>query len=655
MATTVLRRPRLLALTALLSVGCAGATLPPVDLGTGVRFVSEVADGLSDAGRHSDIVLTPEGAPLIAYFAFPDDLDEGEVAAPRPIGSPSVPGVLLTTVDASGLWVHGAIVIGADIPNVDLPFNPAIDEEAADIQRGSTTGISMVLGDDGRLHVAWGTSDGLWYAVGSSDPASMSQWEVERIGSSPPGGPSIALAGSSPFISYISGAELYVAQPTADGWSSSAVASAAACDAQSPCGTGAVSSGGVPAVAYTAADGSLSLARAVTPTWASQRVATAGELPDAAAMPGGGIAISYYSASEVLVAILEGDGPVIPSTVAAVDATSAGAEGAATSIAVDGGGRVAVAWYDASTLSVALAESVDGSSYASVETAGIRSAADPAVAIGADPAQTAVVWYDVERSDLMVGRHADLADLTIALASPIPQPKPVGDGSVPTVPSDCVDAVDGRVTVVAVGVAFTDGSCIRVAADEAFVIDFDNQDPAATAGQHNIAIFPSATALSDVLFRGDLISGPATAEYEVPALAAGQYYFHCDVHPQMTGQVVVEAGAGGGAGAGDGDGGGDAGGATSSTIVAVGLMFDLVEIFLAAGKEQTLTMDNQDAGVPHNVSIYPSASQLMDPLYRGELFTGPGTIDYLLPALDAGTYYFMCDVHPTMAGTVTVA
>ena len=84
-------------------------------------------------------------------------------------------------------------------------------------------------------------------------------------------------------------------------------------------------------------------------------------------------------------------------------------------------------------------------------------------------------------------------------------------------------------------------------------------------------------------------------------------------------------------------------------------MFDLVEIFLAAGKEQTLTMDNQDAGVPHNVSIYPSATDLMNPLYRGELFTGPGTIDYLIPALDAGTYYFMCDVHPNMAGTVTVA
>jgi plastocyanin len=34
--------------------------------------------------------------------------------------------------------------------------------------------------------------------------------------------------------------------------------------------------------------------------------------------------------------------------------------------------------------------------------------------------------------------------------------------------------------------------------------------------------------------------------------------------------------------------------------------------------------------------------------------TGPTTTTYDIPALKPGTYYFHCDVHPTMNGTATV-
>ena len=51
-------------------------------------------------------------------------------------------------------------------------------------------------------------------------------------------------------------------------------------------------------------------------------------------------------------------------------------------------------------------------------------------------------------------------------------------------------------------------------------------------------LFRSST-LADVLFRGDLITGPATVDYDLPPLPAGTYYFHCDVHPTMAGDVVV--------------------------------------------------------------------------------------------------------------------
>jgi hypothetical protein len=43
-------------------------------------------------------------------------------------------------------------------------------------------------------------------------------------------------------------------------------------------------------------------------------------------------------------------------------------------------------------------------------------------------------------------------------------------------------------------------------------------------------------------------------------------------------------------------------------------------------------------------------------LFVGEVFSGPDVVTYEVPALDAGTYFFRCDVHPTtMTGTFLVA
>ena len=41
-------------------------------------------------------------------------------------------------------------------------------------------------------------------------------------------------------------------------------------------------------------------------------------------------------------------------------------------------------------------------------------------------------------------------------------------------------------------------------------------------------------------------------------------------------------------------------------------------------------------------------------LFKGEIVTGPVVVDYAVPALAAGTYPFVCTVHPNMIGTLTV-
>ena len=80
--------------------------------------------------------------------------------------------------------------------------------------------------------------------------------------------------------------------------------------------------------------------------------------------------------------------------------------------------------------------------------------------------------------------------------------------------------------------------------------------------------------------------------------------------------------------------------------------FDTPALRVSAGPSR-LTFLNEDEGVPHNVAIYTDDSA-EESLFVGDLITGPDEITYDVPALDAGSYYFRCDVHPVMDGTLEV-
>jgi plastocyanin len=87
------------------------------------------------------------------------------------------------------------------------------------------------------------------------------------------------------------------------------------------------------------------------------------------------------------------------------------------------------------------------------------------------------------------------------------------------------------------------------------------------------------------------------------------------------------------------------------TITANALAFDTATVTLEAGSARTMRLVNLE-NVPHNVAIYINqlASQS---LFVGKLINR-GEIVYQLPPLEPGTYFFRCDLHPEMKGSLVI-
>jgi plastocyanin len=85
------------------------------------------------------------------------------------------------------------------------------------------------------------------------------------------------------------------------------------------------------------------------------------------------------------------------------------------------------------------------------------------------------------------------------------------------------------------------------------------------------------------------------------------------------------------------------------TITSHDLAFDVATLAVPAGSTFSLQLTNLDAA-PHNVAIYrdPSAG---DEVFVGEVISS-SSIVYEVPAVEPGSYFFRCDVHPDMNGTL---
>lgn len=106
------------------------------------------------------------------------------------------------------------------------------------------------------------------------------------------------------------------------------------------------------------------------------------------------------------------------------------------------------------------------------------------------------------------------------------------------------------------------------------------------------------------------------------------------------------------------DGGDNTGGGTVAVsggtveITADDLAFDANVIQATAGEAFTVTFVNNDT-MPHNISFYMEEGG--EEIVVGEVINGGETVEVEVPALDAGEYFFVCDVHPAeMTGSLVV-
>ena len=86
-------------------------------------------------------------------------------------------------------------------------------------------------------------------------------------------------------------------------------------------------------------------------------------------------------------------------------------------------------------------------------------------------------------------------------------------------------------------------------------------------------------------------------------------------------------------------------------VTAAEMAFTETEVTAPAGEAFTIAFTNSDS-MPHNIAIYTDSSKGTK-LFDGEVINGGATV-YDVPALEPGTYFFDCSLHPGMTGTLVV-
>ena len=89
------------------------------------------------------------------------------------------------------------------------------------------------------------------------------------------------------------------------------------------------------------------------------------------------------------------------------------------------------------------------------------------------------------------------------------------------------------------------------------------------------------------------------------------------------------------------------------TITAQGIAYVETTFDAPASKAFTIVFDNEDPSTPHDIVISDASGAVV---FQGKTINGVSNIVYDVPALPAGTYKYICSIHPVpaMTGTATL-
>ena len=500
--------PRLLVL-ALIATGCARANIV-VEPGTieETSFVTQVADFAGDVGQGLSLTTDAEGNPHMAYLAFEDPETAAATPQPEVPGAPELPAVKHAHL-VGGAWTRSFVAQGTGI------------------EPGDETAIAV--DPNGVHHIVWTEGGNLLYSNNAeggafSEPETVAEGEVS--------GPSIAVGSNGvPLVAfYQSGglAEPDVAIPVVrvalgneGGWAPETAAEASPGE---PATTAIGLSGADALVAY-GSEGRTFLARKAGEVWESEEADPDGGLGVSMSIDAeGNPHLAYFDVSGLVRHSHSIDGGAWETT----DVGGGADTQSRTSIAVDAEGIHHIVWQTAD--GVAYANNAEGSFADQDVPPEASSGQIPRIGKGPE-AIVGLAWYDPEGTEVQLAVRGGGEPL---LAMPQPTATGAQPPATPTGPPPCEPA-GTELSIVAQGIAF-DQDCLAAPAGQAFTIQFDNQDQGLP---HNVAIYGTGPPAADPLFQGEVFPGPDSRTYQVDALDAGQLYFQCDIHPDMSGTFVV--------------------------------------------------------------------------------------------------------------------
>jgi plastocyanin len=190
-----------------------------------------------------------------------------------------------------------------------------------------------------------------------------------------------------------------------------------------------------------------------------------------------------------------------------------------------------------------------------------------------------------------------------------------------------------------------------IAANQQYTLNFTNSG----AALHNWHVQNVQNATGGDI-KTNLIGGGQSESINFTIAQTGSYPFICDVHPvEMKGTLTVVAGgaatAAGGAAAASGGGGQNGPGTIVS--VATDNKFNSTQLAANANEQTSLTLRNEGSAL-HNLHVQNVKSTNGQDITTKLLPGGQSeTIQFTIA--QAGSYTFICDVHPVeMKGTLTV-